>query len=103
MQCSVCNHLGAATDVRCIQCGNTLIHEAVGHSEGYRKATDYMDGRLYGGIGAFFGFVIVATLLKFVFVSPWLNDREIYAIAMGGGVAGLVAGRLLLRAKRRGY
>ena len=103
MQCPVCNHLGAATDVRCIQCGSTLIHEATGHSEGYRKATDYMDARLYGGIGAFFGFAIVATLLKFILVSPWLSDREIYTIALGGAVAGWVAGRLFLRAKRRGY
>ncbi|MDP9929940.1 hypothetical protein [Variovorax paradoxus] len=47
-------------DVRCIQCSTTLIHEAVGHSAGYRKTTEAMDARVYSGVGAIFGFFLVA-------------------------------------------
>ena len=102
MQCPVCNNLNAATDVRCIQCGTTLIHEALGHTLEYRKATSSMDARMYGGIGAFFGFSIVAVLLKLVLADLWLSDREICAFAVGGAVAGGLAGRLFINAKRRG-
>lgn len=102
MSCPTCNHLNAATDVRCIRCGTTLIHEALGHSDGYRKITASMDDRVYGGLGAFFGFFVVATLLKFVLAPPWLDDRELYAFAAGGAVAGGWLARLYLRAKRRG-
>jgi hypothetical protein len=59
-----------------------------------------MDARVYGGVGAFFGFSIVATLL--MLAPPWLSDREIYAFAAGGAIAGGIAGRLFLRAKQRG-
>jgi len=57
---------------------------------------------MYGGIGAFFGFSIVAVLLKFVLADLWLSEREIYVFAVGGAVAGGLAGRLFLGAKRRG-
>ncbi|MNY42048.1 hypothetical protein D3C86_1769080 [compost metagenome] len=101
MSCPTCNHLNAATDVRCIRCGTTLIHEALGHSEAYRKTTDSMDARVYGGVGAFFGFCVVATLLKFVLAPPWLDDRELYAFATGGAVVGGLLARLFLRSKQR--
>ena len=102
MQCPVCNNLNAATDVRCLQCGTTLIHEALRHTSDYRAATDSMDTRMYGGIGAFFGFCIVGALLKFILTDLWLSAAQICAFAAGGAVAGRLAGQLFLRAKRRG-
>ncbi|MES2247315.1 MAG: hypothetical protein V4645_08550 [Pseudomonadota bacterium] len=60
-----------------------------------------MDARVYGGVGAFFGFFVVATLLKFVLAPPWLDDRELYAFATGGAFAGGLLARLFLRARQR--
>lgn len=61
-----------------------------------------MDARMYGGLGAFFGFSIVAGLLKFVLTDLWLSDREISAFAVGGAAVGGLVGRLFLGAKQRG-
>lgn len=88
-------------DVRCIQCSTTLIHEAVGHSAGYRKTTEAMDIRVYGGVGAFFGFFLVAVFLKFILPDVSLGDRAIYAISVGGALIGGIAGRQFLRAKMK--
>jgi len=101
MECPACNHLNTATSVRCIQCGTTLVHEAVGHSPGYRATVNEMDSRIHGGVGAFFGFFLVAGLLKFVLVNLWLNDREIYSFSLGGALVGAFLGRLFLRSKRQ--
>ena len=99
MQCPVCNNLNAATDVRCFQCNTTLIHEAAGHSEGYRKTTQELDARVYSGVGAFFGFCLVAVFLKFILPGVTFDDREIYlAAAVGAGIGGFI-GRAFLRAR----
>lgn len=103
MQCPTCNHLNTATDVRCFQCGTTLIHEAVGHSPTYIATVDAMDLRMYRGIGGFFGFFVTAGLLKTVFSELWLSDREVYGYSVGGAFLGALLGRLFLRFKRRGY
>jgi len=100
MQCPVCNHLNTATSVRCLQCGTTLIHEAVGHSERYRAAVNGRDQRMYGRVGAILGFALVAALLKTVLAGLWLSDTEVYGYALGGAVAGAFLGRLFLRSKR---
>ena len=101
MQCPVCNHLNSAMDVRCIQCSTTLIHEAVGHSAGYRKTTEAMDARVYSGVGAIFGFFLVAIFLKFIVPGVSLDDRAIYAISVGGAWIGGILGRQFLRAKTK--
>ena len=102
MQCPACTELNTATSVRCVRCGTTLIYEAIGHSVGYRDATSKLDARVYSGIGAFFGFFLVAVLLKVVLPGLWLSDREIYGAAIGGAVVGGIVGRLFLRFKKEG-
>lgn len=101
MQCPTCYYLNTATDVRCLQCRTTLIHEALGHSEGYRKATNDLDSRVYGGIGAFFGLALVATILM-TLTPQWLTNRGLYIAALIGAFAGGLIGRLVLRGKQRG-
>ncbi|WP_156370443.1 MULTISPECIES: zinc finger Ran-binding domain-containing protein [unclassified Acidovorax] len=100
MQCPTCNNLNAATDVRCMRCQTTLIHEAAGHSEGFKKAANALDARMYSGIGAFFGFALTAVLLKFVLTEHWLSDRQIYLSAVVAGVVGSILGRLFLKARQ---
>jgi len=100
MQCMTCNTLNAATTVRCMTCGTTLIHEAVGHSNAYQRGARSLDTKLHTGIGSFFGFFLVAILLKFVFIAHWLSDREIYLAAAVGGVIGAFAGRLVMKARQ---
>ena len=94
MNCPVCNIQNSATSVRCIQCGTTLIHEALGHSTEYRIASKVIDKRMLGGIGAIFGFALVGVLLRFVLTSLWLDDRQICGIATGGGIVGGFLGRV---------
>jgi len=102
MQYPTCNHLNGATSVRCSQCGTTLIHEAVGHSDAYLKTVNKMDTRVYSGVGAFFGFFLVAALLKTVLSGLWWTDRQIYGFAVVGSVVGGLLGRLFLRFKKEG-
>ncbi|KQV99349.1 hypothetical protein [Rhizobacter sp. Root1221] len=100
MQCPTCNTLNSATVVRCMTCGTTLIHEAAGHSMAYQEGARTLDAKLHTGIGSFFGFFLVAILLKFIFTAHWLSDREVYLAAVAGGVAGAIAGRLVLKARQ---
>ena len=101
MQCPACGRINTATAVRCDQCGTTLIQEALGHSVEYERAASLVDRKIFSGVGAIFGFFLVAGLLKFVFTSHWLSDHEIYSSAVVGAVAGGVFGRLLLHVRRR--
>jgi hypothetical protein len=98
MECPVCNYLNAATSVRCLQCGTTLIHEAVGHSPEYKRTVANMDHRMYGGIGAFFGLGLAGALS----LAAGASNREIYGFAVGGAFVGGILGRLVLRIKQRG-
>jgi hypothetical protein len=102
MQCPTCNHLNTAMAARCLNCGTTLIHEAVGHSKEYYKGVAALDSRMYTGFGSVVGFFFVAILLKFIFTSHYLSDREVWAVAVGGGVIGSILGRLFLKAKQGG-
>ncbi len=103
MQCPVCNFVNSATSVRCTQCRTTLIHEAIGHSAEVAASTRDVDSRVFGGIGAAIGFFVVAFLLKFILIDVRLNDREIYGVSVGGAIVGAIFGRLVLRAKQKGY
>lgn len=84
-----------------MNCGTTLIYEAVGHSKEYEKAANAIDSRIHRWAGGLIGFFSVAVLLKFVFTFHLLSDGEIYSLATGAGVVGSILGRLLLGAKRR--
>lgn len=100
MQCSTCNCLNSTTVVRCVNCGTTLIYEAVGHSKEYQNAENALDLRMHSGIGAVFGFAIVAVILKVVFAEHWLSDREVYVAAVIAGLVGSVIRLLLFRIKQ---
>src|SRR5262245_16233926 len=102
MQCPSCGHLNAATSVRCVQCGTTLIYEAVGPSPAAKRASKEMDTRLLGGIGAFFGFCVTALLLKFILSGLWLSDQEVYTYSVGGAVIGAAIAKLYARTKSGG-
>lgn len=99
MQCPACNSLSAATDVRCLNCGTTLIYEAGGHSKEYEKASASLSARMRSGLGALAGFFLVAVALKVIFPANFLADRQILWASAIAGVAGSVVGRLLLKAK----
>jgi hypothetical protein len=101
MPCPTCNAQNTATAVRCIQCGTTLIYEAEGHSDTYKKAAGGLDNRMYGGIGSFLGFCLVLIVLKFVLSDLYLEDRQIYGGAIGGAFAGGILGRLIAWSKWR--
>ena len=79
MQCPACTHLNDALSVRCMRCGSTLIHEAVGHSAEYQAARARADRNMYAGIGAAIGFLFVGGLLKVMFA-------ELNAIGLGIGL-----------------
>ena len=97
MSCPTCNRPCAATDVKCLHCGTTLIYEAEGHSKEYKQAADTMDSKMFAGIGALLGFFLTVFLLKFVFTSLWISDRQIYIAATISGFVGSVIGRLIQR------
>lgn len=95
MQCPTCNRPYLATDVRCIDCGATLIYEAHGHSKEFKQAANALDSKMFAGIGAIAGFFIAAVVLKFIFTAHWLSDEEIYTAAVVAGVLGAVIGRVI--------
>jgi hypothetical protein len=96
MFCPNCNTQNLATSVRCERCGTTLIHEAEGHSLAYKRAGMAVDGRIYGGVGAFLGFCLAALLLNTVLERLFLDERLVYFV---GVVAGAAVGRLIARYK----
>lgn len=100
MQCPTCNSLNTATDVRCMQCGTTLIHEAVGHSKEFRQAADSLSLRMHSGLGALVGFFFTAVALKFVFTAHFLSDRQVIFASMVSAAVGSFIGRLLFKARR---
>lgn len=99
MTCPTCNHLNPATVARCLNCGTTLIYEAVGHSAEYTKAAHSVDSKMHAGLGGIAGFFVVAVLLKFIFTAHWLSDQQVYLWSVGGAVVGSIIGRLVLRLK----
>ena len=80
---------------RCLQCGTTLSHEGVGHSDLYRKAVRGGDTRILAGIGGLAGAAIGALATSMIndvsmdelWHYPWL--RAIVGLcAAAGGLAG---------------
>ena len=100
MQCPACNHLNSAMSVRCERCQSTLIHEAGGHSAAYHAAAGRLDGRVYGGAGAVFGFVLTYLALRIV-TDDGIDDRRMYSCSAIGALAGSLLARLFLRLRRR--
>lgn len=84
-----------------MQCGTTLIHEAGGHSDNYKKAANDLNNKMYGGYGSILGFCLVGFVLKFVLADLYLDDHQIYGGALGGAFAGGIIGRIIARTKWR--
>ncbi len=98
MYCSTCNTQNLATSVRCIQCGTTLIHEAVGHSDAFRKGALMIDTRMYSGIGAFLGLILAALLISTVFEYQYGSGKFVFPICV---IAGSLVGRFIAWSKWR--
>lgn len=94
MQCPSCNYINAATQVRCLQCNTTLIHEAVGHSPAYHRAVALANSRIYGVIAAVIGFILVVCYFKFVSDDVLMSDEAVMAYGGVGAVVGNALGRL---------
>jgi hypothetical protein len=101
MICPACNHLNAATSVRCENCHETLIHDAVGHSPAYRRGEAMVEYRIHGHVGALVGAGLgfAATQVAWLPESP--DDHAVRVGVMAGAAAGLVLARLFLFVKRR--
>lgn len=99
MTCPTCNHINPATAVRCLNCGTTLIYEAVGHSEDYKKATRALDLKIHTGVGAVLGFFAVILFIKIILADHWFSEQEIYSYGFGGAIAGSTLGRIVLKIK----
>lgn len=102
MQCPSCHHVNSAISVRCVQCRTTLIHEAEGSSDAAKVAAGYLDRRLIGFMGGFFGFALVAMTLKLILTDLWLSDHQIYTYSLGGALIGNAISRLYIWARNRG-
>lgn len=91
MLCPSCNTQNQAMTVRCLKCGSTLIHEAVGHSDDYKAAARNLDYRMYSGYGGLIGAALgwgLSALIPEVF-----QDAKLFA-TLGTGL-GVGIGRFL--------
>jgi hypothetical protein len=87
MLCPKCNNLNAATTVRCIECGATLIYEADGHSVEFNAAAKKVDLRIYSAIGSFAGLGISILLQSTVLQHQYFDQRAVAVIGIGIGAA----------------
>lgn len=91
MTCPCCQAQNSATSVRCYQCGTTLIHEALGHSDGAKQAIRYLDNNIYPKLGA--GVGMVMALLAGLITSS--SDQALAFLLGIGVVAGAVFGKFI--------
>lgn len=83
MNCPNCHAQNLPTDLRCLQCGASLVTDTVGGSESYRKAALQVDMRMYGRIGGGLGLALVYVLLNTIFSDvhfSWLETYGAYAL-----------------------
>lgn len=98
MFCPTCQSQNAATSVRCIQCGETLIYEAVGHSANYERGAAMVDRRIFSGIGALLGWGFAFLMINTIFESTFINARYAY---LAGIIGGAIVGQTLAWLKWR--
>jgi hypothetical protein len=76
-----------------------LTGETVGGSPEYLKNARELDARMYGGIGAFFGFAVTVALCKTLFARMYLSDVQIYGAAIFIAAIASAFGRYVARRK----
>lgn len=91
MYCPNCSAQNIPTDRHCLRCGTDLVGDQVGGSAKLRSLTSDMDQRVYGGVGAFLGFFVVAGLLSTVSADLRLGNTAVFGSA---AFAALVFGAL---------
>ena len=82
MYCPSCHTQNQPTDLRCLQCGASLVVETVGGSASYRAAARDVDKRIYGRIGSFIGFFLALFLCNSVLSDLYLSKLEIYVASV---------------------
>lgn len=95
MPCPSCDHLNAATSVRCVRCGTVLTHEAYGHSKAWHDGRRLIDRRMSIGLGGLIGFFVPAVLLTQIFTSHRLDDGEVYGVCVVAGAIGALFGHFV--------
>lgn len=95
MYCPTCNSQNLPTDLRCIQCGTSLVGETVGGSTAYRENARALDARMYGGIGAFLGFVLMGIFCRTFLAGLDMSDWQTWGAATVSAVVFGALGRVI--------
>ncbi|TFW72961.1 hypothetical protein C3Y98_00960 [Methylotenera oryzisoli] len=85
MYCPACSSPILATDARCINCNKLLIESSEKKSEEFKKAAEFVDNKIYYGVGAFIGFLIT---LAFFYPDQELMTKASPIGAVVGGLIG---------------
>lgn len=99
MNCPNCHAQNLPTDLRCLQCGASLVTDTVGGSESYRKSALQVDMRLYGRIGGGLGLALVYVLLNTVLSDVYLNRWQTYGAYAVTAIVFAVIGRFIASRK----
>ena len=99
MYCSTCGTQNLPTDMRCLQCGTSLVGETVGGSEKFREAARVVDMSIYGRVGAFAGFSLTLGLCNTVLSGLYLSKSETYVAAIVSAIAFGAVGRFIASRK----
>lgn len=97
MFCPTCNSTNLHTNVRCTQCGASLITESIGASAEYEKHARAINARMYAGIGATIGFVVFVALSRTVLETIYLEKSQVLTGASVLAAIGAAIGRLIAR------
>jgi VIT1/CCC1 family predicted Fe2+/Mn2+ transporter len=95
MFCPICNTQNLATDVRCLKCRALLIETSESRSKDYKKSAEYIDGRIYSGIGSFIGVGFALLSIKVLLSGIYLNDTQMFWTMIIAAIVGALLGRYI--------